>query len=73
MDVQIDDDGRGFGPQATEGDVARYGLRSMHERAAAIGATLDVRPGWRGGVLVALHMPLADHVRPTGAGVGMGA
>ena len=55
---------------AVTGDVARYGLRSMHERAAAIGATLDVRPGWRGGVLVALHLPLAGHVRPAGATVG---
>ena len=70
LDVQIDDDGRGFGPHAATGDVARYGLRSMHERAAAIGATLDVRPGWRGGVLVALHLPLAGHVRPAGATVG---
>ena len=67
LDVQIDDDGRGFGPQATTGDVARYGLRSMHERAAAIGATLDVRPGWRGGVVVALRLPLAGHLRPGAA------
>jgi signal transduction histidine kinase len=70
LDVQIDDDGRGFGPQATTGEVARYGLRSMHERAAAIGATLDVRPGWRGGVVVILHLPLAGHVRTAGAVAG---
>ena len=72
LDVRIDDDGRGFGPQATTGDVARYGLRSMHERAAAIGATLDVRPGWRGGVVVALRLPLAGHLRPGAAAVGAG-
>ncbi len=72
LDVQIDDDGRGFGPQAAPGDVARYGLRSMHERAAAIGATLDVRPGWRGGVVVALRLPLAGHLRPGGVAVGTG-
>jgi signal transduction histidine kinase len=73
MDVQIDDDGRGFGPQATTSDVARYGLRSMHERATAIGATLDVRPGWRGGVVVALHLPLAGHVRTAGVAAGAAA
>jgi len=72
LDVRIDDDGRGFGPPAAIGDVARYGLRSMHERAAAIGATLDVRPGWRGGVVVALRLPLAGHLRPRVAAVGTG-
>ena len=72
LDVRIDDDGRGFGPQAVTGDVARYGLRSMHERASAIGATLDVRPGWRGGVVVALRLPLAGHLRTGGVAVGAG-
>jgi signal transduction histidine kinase len=73
LHVRIDDDGRGFGPGATTGDVARYGLRSMHERAAAIGATLDVRPGWRGGVVVVLRLPLAAHLRRAGATVGAGS
>ena len=45
----------------------------MHERAAAIGATLDVRPGWRGGVVVALHLPLAGHVRTAGVAAGTSA
>jgi signal transduction histidine kinase len=72
LEVRIDDDGRGFGPQATTGDVARYGLRSMHERAAAIGATLEVRPGWRGGVVVVLRLPLAGHGRPPIAAVRTG-
>ena len=57
LDVRIDDDGRGFGPQAATGDVARYGLRSMHERAAAIGAPLDGPSGLAGGVVVALRLP----------------
>ncbi len=57
--LQIDDDGRGLRrAAASAGDVPRYGLRSMHERAAAIGATLDVRNGWRGGVAVTLRLPL---------------
>lgn len=59
----IDDDGRGLGSGSSGDDVPRYGLRSMHERAAAIGATLEVRNGWRGGVLVSLSLPLEGHVR----------
>jgi len=67
MDLQVDDDGRGLGPTTTTGAVARYGIRSMQERALAIGGSLDVRPGWRGGVTVALRLPLAGHVLADGA------
>ncbi len=72
LDIRIDDDGRGFGQRVATGDVARYGLRSMNERAVAIGATLDVHPGWRGGVAVDLRIPLAGHVRPGADAVATG-
>ena len=61
--LAIDDDGRGLTPDPPMSDVPRYGLRSMHERAQAIGATIEIRNGWRGGVLVSLTVPLAGHER----------
>jgi signal transduction histidine kinase len=39
--LRISDDGRGFDPASVE--AGRLGLLSMRERAAAIGATLDLR------------------------------
>ena len=60
--VRLEDDGRGLGssdPVVVAGDVPRYGLRSMRERAATIGATLAVGPGERGGARVTLRLPLA--------------
>ena len=72
--ISIDDDGRGLSADPPASDVPRYGLRSMHERAQAIGATLDIANGWRGGVVVSLSVPLAGHERgalppsPTPAG-----
>ncbi len=61
--ISIDDDGRGLTADPHTSDVPRYGLRSMHERAQAIGATLDIGNGWRGGVVVSLSVPLAGHER----------
>jgi signal transduction histidine kinase len=61
--MTIDDDGRGLAAEAPATDVPHYGLRTMHERAAAIGGTLEVRDGWRGGVVVSLSVPLDGHER----------
>jgi signal transduction histidine kinase len=49
-DLIIRDDGRGFDPAAVETD--RYGLTGMQERAAMIGATLEVTSGPGGGTEV---------------------
>jgi len=73
LDLRVDDDGRGLAAGSTAGDVPGYGLRSMHERAASIGAVLDVRDGWRGGVVVAVSLPLAGHVRPAAPQLGHAA
>ena len=72
VELAVEDDGRGLGARPAA-DVPRYGLRSMRERAAAIGAVLDVGPGRRGGVRVAVALPLAGHepaptLAPTGSG-----
>jgi signal transduction histidine kinase len=46
----IHDDGRGFDPGAV--DPERYGLAGMRERAAMIGASLDIRSRPNGGTQV---------------------
>jgi signal transduction histidine kinase len=70
LELLVDDDGRGLTAGFTADDVGRYGLRSMRERAAAVGATLDVRGGERGGVVVRVSLPLAGHVRSSAPPLG---
>jgi signal transduction histidine kinase len=59
--IWIDDDGRGF-PRPTETLRARprggIGLRSIYERAAMIGAKLDLRSESGAGVTIRLEVPL---------------
>ena len=69
MRLSIGDDGRGLAstptgrPASGAGtDVPRYGLRSMSERAASIGASLDVADDPGGGVRVRLVLPLTTPV-----------
>jgi signal transduction histidine kinase len=57
--VEITDDGRGLG--ATRAAAGR-GLQHMHERAAAIGATLEV-VGSTAGTTVRLRIPVAGALR----------
>ncbi len=59
--LRIEDDGRGLAVLESPAGVPHYGLRSMRERAATIGAQLDVARGPRGGTLVTLVVPLAGH------------
>ena len=59
--LRIEDDGRGISAIDAPAGVPHYGLRSMRERAAAIGAELNIADGPRGGTLVTLDMPLAGH------------
>jgi signal transduction histidine kinase len=63
LDLRLEDDGRGLAATGGAPGIPHYGLQSMRERAAAIGARLDVgdRPG--GGVTVTLALPLAGHSR----------
>jgi signal transduction histidine kinase len=66
LTVRIEDDGRGLAGVDGPADVPHYGLRSMRERAAAIGARCDVRGGVHSGTIVELDLPLAGHGRPAG-------
>jgi signal transduction histidine kinase len=47
MTVEIHDDGRGFDPEAMSPEAGNHGMRSMRERAKALGAQLviDSVPG----------------------------
>jgi signal transduction histidine kinase len=62
--LAIEDDGVGLGAPGRPTDKPGYGLRAMHERAAAIGAEVEVANRDTGGVAVRVSLPLADHVRP---------
>jgi signal transduction histidine kinase len=64
LTIRIEDDGCGLAGGDAPADVPHYGLRSMRERAAAIGARLEVRDGASGGAVVTLDLPVAGHERP---------
>jgi signal transduction histidine kinase len=55
--VAIRDDGRGFTTGAPGDGRPHYGLRSMTERAAGIGGTLDLENAPDGGAVVRLAAP----------------
>jgi len=55
--LEVRDDGLGFDP-AHAGGEARYGLTGMRERAAMIGAELQVEAQPGAGTRVRLHLPL---------------
>jgi PAS domain S-box-containing protein len=52
--IEISDDGRGFEPETTPG----VGLKSMRERAAALGSKLEVTSGVGQGTRVSLRVPI---------------
>ena len=59
--LRVDDDGRGL-PASVDGDGwPRYGLRSMRERAVALGGSLELEPRDHG-TRVELLLPLASTV-----------
>jgi signal transduction histidine kinase len=56
--LTVSDDGAGFDPSATR--PGSLGLKSMHERAALIGAALGLRSSPGAGTTLELWVPLAD-------------
>ena len=52
--AEVIDDGRGFGPEITPG----VGLRSMQERAAALGGKLEIKSQMGQGTRVQLRVPI---------------
>src|SRR5262249_33592683 len=65
--LTIRDDGRGLDPDAVEraGALGHWGLRGMHERAAQIGATLEISSVNGRGTSVALIVPLGHQTMPS--------
>lgn len=55
--VTVEDDGRGIGPDARNGQ-AGHGLRGIRERAELYGGTLDVGRGAGGGTRVRARLPV---------------
>jgi signal transduction histidine kinase len=53
--IEITDDGHGIG----ELDATGVGLRSMHERAEAVGGSLDIGTDATGGALVRAELPIS--------------
>lgn len=56
--IEVRDDGRGFDPAAGPADETHVGVRIMHERAARIGATVEIDSVPGSGTCVALTLPL---------------
>ena len=61
LKVTVADDGRGVPAGAAASDKPGYGLRAMRERAARIGARLQVMGQVGGGTLIRVELPLAGH------------
>jgi signal transduction histidine kinase len=55
----IEDDGVGFEPGGTEGPFSGFGLLGMQERAALVGATVQVESATGEGTTVIVRMPIA--------------
>jgi signal transduction histidine kinase len=53
--LEVDDDGRGFEPEAGQ---AGHGLGNLRARAAALGGTLELKSGSRDGTTVRVLIPL---------------
>ncbi len=66
LELSVDDDGRGFDPQAAHDARARFGLRTMAERAESLGGRLDVESAPERGTRVRLRLPLRDVGRRIG-------
>jgi signal transduction histidine kinase len=56
LQVTIEDDGRGFDPEATS-DNRGFGLRAMRGRAEALGARLEVNSTPGKGTMVSIQVP----------------
>jgi len=67
LDLSVDDDGRGFDPERPERDGrSRFGLRTMAERAEALGGHLEVESAPDEGTRIRLRIPLATGGRRAG-------
>jgi two-component system nitrate/nitrite sensor histidine kinase NarX len=65
--IEVRDDGRGFTPRPDRDDDPHVGLRIMRERAAAIGAQVQVHSAPGTGTRVVVALPDAGSPGPTGS------
>lgn len=56
-EISVEDRGVGFDAGAAEQDTSRFGLRTMRERAEAIGAQFSLSSAYGAGTRVALRLP----------------
>jgi signal transduction histidine kinase len=61
--VQVSDDGQGFDPRQSgeQGEALRFGISTMRERAASIGADLTITSLPRRGTRLSLRVPLKEN------------
>ena len=64
----VEDDGAGFEPADETGQSAGFGLRGMHERAALVGASLEIESAAGKGTTILLRM-----ATPAAGSAGNGA
>jgi two-component system nitrate/nitrite sensor histidine kinase NarX len=57
--IEVRDDGRGFRPEAGGGDETHVGLRIMRERAAGVGAQVELHSAPGAGTRVVVELPRA--------------
>jgi signal transduction histidine kinase len=68
LTVEVSDDGRGFDPLRSEPTGwPRFGLRTMRERAQAIGGRFELSSHPAQGTRVAVHVPLVQPKEAVGA------
>jgi signal transduction histidine kinase len=60
--MEVRDNGRGFSPEETQ-PASQYGLRSMRERAEAIGADFQIISTPGAGTTVRLRIPIRKGAR----------
>jgi signal transduction histidine kinase len=56
--VLVEDDGRGFDPDAPRG-AGHFGLANLHDRAASLGGTLEIRSAIGSGTRIIATLPLS--------------
>jgi len=59
--LTVEDNGVGFEPDQAEAAADGFGLLGMHERAALVGATLQIESTAGGGTSVLLRLPTTRH------------
>ena len=61
IELTLQDDGRGFNPDAAENPLGTFGLIGMRERAALVGGRVDVRSAPGRGATLHVRLPLEEH------------